>query len=299
MSAPPRLAHHHWVERVTISSTANARIRAAARLRDRRERDRTGLSLVDGAREVRRALDVGVEVVEAFVSPSLAERPDGRAIIDQFDGLGTQWVWATDEALARLAFGDRSEGVVVVIRPPAIGLDRLDPPPRPLVVVAEGLEKPGNLGAMLRSADGAGADAFIVADPRTDPFNPNAIRASLGTIFKVPLAAASSADVLAWLFERDIRPLAASAEAAESYTDADLTGGVALVLGSEAEGLGEAWRDPRVGALRIPMHGMADSLNVSVAAAVLLYEARRQRDVPASPDRRRRAARKDQETAAG
>jgi len=266
------------MDRVLVSSPANPRIRAAARLRDRRERDRTGLSLVDGAREVRRALDSGVEVVEAFVSPGFAERPDGAAIVERLEAGGTDWVGATDPALARLAFGDRSEGVVAVIRPPAIGLERLMPPAHPLVVVAEGIEKPGNLGAMLRSADGAGADAVIVADPRTDPFNPNAIRASLGTIFSVPLAAASSGDVLGWLAERGIRVLAASAAAELDYTAADLCGAVALVLGSEADGLSATWQDDRVTAVRIPMRGVADSLNVSVAAAVLLYEARRQRN---------------------
>ena len=164
---------------------------------------------------------------------------------------------------------------VVVI--PDQSLAALDLGPDPLVVVLEAVEKPGNLGAVLRSADAAGADAVIVADPRTDLFNPNAVRASLGTIFALPVAAGSSADVRAWLDERGIAVLAARVEASVPYTAADLRGSVALVLGSEAEGLTDAWAGEGVTPISLPMHGVADSLNVSITAAVLLYEARRQR----------------------
>ena len=142
------------------------------------------------------------------------------------------------------------------------------------------MEKPGNLGAVLRSADGAGVDALVASDPRTDLFNPNAIRASLGTIFAVPLAAGPTPDVLDWLRERRIRIVVARVDGPERYSTADLTGPLAIVLGSEAEGLGEAWSGPNVTAVRLPMLGVADSLNVSAAAAVLLYEARRQRGDP-------------------
>lgn len=273
------------MDRPAITSPSNPRIRAAARLRDRRERDRAGLTLVDGAREVLRALDAGVEVVEAFVGPGLAERSDGAAILERLAAAGTASLDVSAAVLGRLAFGERSEGVVAVVRAPSLELARIVPPADPLVVVAEGIEKPGNLGAILRSADGAGADALVVADARTDPFNPNAIRASLGTIFTVPLAAASSVDVLGWLADHGIRPVAARVDAALTYTEADLRGSIAVVLGSEAGGLSAIWDVVRASAVRIPMHGVADSLNVSVAAAVLLYEARRQRE-GAAPTRR-------------
>jgi TrmH family RNA methyltransferase len=151
------------------------------------------------------------------------------------------------------------------------------PPPNPLIAIVEAVEKPGNLGAILRTADGAGADAVIAADPRTDLFNPNAIRASLGTIFSLPLAAATTAETLDWLTVRAIRPIATRVDAPLLYSEADLRGPIALVLGSEAGGLTDAWDDPRVTAVRIPMLGSADSLNVSVAAAIVLYEAVRQR----------------------
>jgi TrmH family RNA methyltransferase len=180
-----------------------------------------------------------------------------------------------------VAFGERSDGIVVVAEAPSLALADLSLPPAALVVVVEGVEKPGNLGAVIRSADGAGAHAVLVADPRTDPFNPNAIRASLGTIFSLPVVAAGAAAILDWLAGRAIQPVAAIVDAPESYAAVDLRGPVALVLGSEADGLTDAWTDPRVRPVSIPMHGIADSLNVSIAAAVLLYEAVRQRSQPA------------------
>ena len=147
----------------------------------------------------------------------------------------------------------------------------------PLIVVVESVEKPGNLGAIVRTADGAGADAVIAADPLTDLFNPSAIRASLGTIFGLPIAAASTAATLAWLAAKGIRPIATRVDAPQFYTEVDLRGPVAIVLGSEAGGLSDAWNDANVDSVGIPMLGAADSLNVSAAAAILLYEARRQR----------------------
>ncbi|MEA2025378.1 MAG: TrmH family RNA methyltransferase, partial [Chloroflexota bacterium] len=150
-------------------------------------------------------------------------------------------------------------------------------PRRPLIAVVERVEKPGNLGALLRSADGAGVDAVIVADPVSDMWNPNAIRASLGTIFSLPLAAASSAEALAFLRERSIAILTARVGAETDYDAADLTAPVALVVGAETIGLTETWEGEGVTPLNIPMLGLADSLNVSASAAVLFYEARRQR----------------------
>jgi TrmH family RNA methyltransferase len=264
----------------SITSLTNPRIKAAVRLRDRRERDTTGLTLVDGARELRRALDAGVEVVEAFVCEDLVRSPAVADVIARLPS-GTPFVADVSEAvLAKVAFGDRSDGVVAVVRTPTTALDDVTLPPNPLVVVVEAVEKPGNVGAILRTADGTGADALIAADPLTDLFNPNAIRASLGTIFTVPVATATTAEVLDWLAAREIVPIAARVDAVIHYTDVDLRGPVAIVLGSEADGLTHAWEDPRVIPVQIPMLGAADSLNVSVAAAVLLYEAVRQRSQP-------------------
>jgi RNA methyltransferase, TrmH family len=261
-----------------LTSFANPRIKAAIALRDRRERDRTGLTLVDGARELRRALDAGIEVVEAFVCEPLLAGPDARAALDLLRARGTLVTATSQPVFSRLAFGERAEGFVAIVRVPSMGLDGLVLPEDPLVAVVEGVEKPGNIGAVLRSADGAGADAVVAASPRTDLFNPNAIRASAGTVFSVPLAAALTPEVLVWLRDQGLRIVAARVDADRLHTEADLTGPLALVFGAEAEGLSTAWRSPGIEAVRLPMLGVADSLNVSVSAAVLLYEARRQRD---------------------
>jgi TrmH family RNA methyltransferase len=262
----------------TLASPSNPRIKAAARLRDRRERDATGLTLVDGARELRRALDAGVDVVEAFVCEPLLAGEDARAALDALRRRDVAVTTTTEPAFTKLAFGDRSEGFVAVVRAPSLALEDLVVPAEPLIVVIEGVEKPGNVGAVLRSADGAGVDAVIAASPRTDLANPNVIRASAGTIFAVPMAAAPTDDVRRWLVDRRIRIVAARVDGALDYTAVDLTGAVAIVVGSEAEGLTGAWAGADVVTIRLPMLGIADSLNVSVSAAILAYEARRQRD---------------------
>ncbi len=266
---------------LVLTSFANPHVRAATALRDRRQRDRTGLTLIDGARELRRALDAGVTVVEAFVCEPLLAGPDARAVFDRLCADGTTLHTTSEPVFAKLAFGERAEGIVAVVRIPTTRLDDLALPPVPLVVVIEGVEKPGNVGALLRSADGAGVDAVVVASPRTDLFNPNAIRASAGTVFSVPLGVAPTADVIAWLRARSIRIVPARVDAERLYTATDLSGPVAIVLGAEDDGLTSEWTAPDIEAVRLPMLGVADSLNVSVSGAVLLYEARRQRGVPA------------------
>jgi TrmH family RNA methyltransferase len=260
-----------------LASPSNPRIRSVARLRNRRERDATSLTLVDGAREVRRALDSGADVVEAFVCEPLLAGGDARAALDGLRSRSVVVTSTSETAFAKIAFGDRAEGLLAVVRMPTRTPGDLSLPADPLIVVVEGVEKPGNLGAVLRSADGAGADALIAASPRTDLINPNAIRASAGTIFAVTVAAAPTAEVIAWLRGRGVRIVATRVEADHLYTDADLTGPVALAFGSETDGLTAAWDAQDIEAVRLPMHGIADSLNVSVSAAVLLYEARRQR----------------------
>jgi TrmH family RNA methyltransferase len=260
-----------------ISSPANPRVKAAVRLRDRREREQTGLTLVDGGRELLRALAQSVEVDHAFVCSELVVGADASAALDALQQVGASLIEVSPAVLAKVAFGDRSDGLVAVIQTPSVALDALVPGLHPLIVVVESLEKPGNLGAIMRTADAVGASAVIAADPGTDVFNPNAIRASVGTIFSVPLAVATASRVLDWLVGHGVTVVAARVDAPQAYGDADLGGPIAIVLGSEAGGLTSTWNDPRVRPVRIPMLGAADSLNVSVAAAILLFEARRQR----------------------
>jgi TrmH family RNA methyltransferase len=177
----------------------------------------------------------------------------------------------------KLAFGERAEGVLGVAAMPDRALSDLSLPDCPLVAVLEGVEKPGNVGAVLRSGDAAGLSALIVADGRTDLYNPNAIRASLGTIFTLPVAAATAAETLDWLRQQGLAIFAARVDGSIPYTEADYRRPAALVLGSEAQGLSAVWAAHDVTPVRIPMLGAADSLNVAAAAAVLFYEAQRQR----------------------
>ena len=267
-------------ERATIESLQNPRVKAAVRLRDRRERDETGLTIVDGVRELARAIGAGASVDEAFVCDELVRTDEARAVVRRLQATAAH-VWHVPPAvLEKVAFGERAEGVIAIVRVPSLDVTNLRPPADPLIAVLEGVEKPGNLGAIIRSADGAGVDALIAADPRTDLFNPNAIRASLGTIFAVPSASATNEEAIAWLRGGNARIVAARTDAARLHTEADLTGPLAIVLGGEAGGLTGAWDAPDIERVRLPMLGVADSLNVSVAAAVLFYEARRQRGLP-------------------
>jgi RNA methyltransferase, TrmH family len=260
-----------------ITSTGNPRVKAAARLRGRRERDAENLTLIDGPRETLRALTGGAILREVFVLPELLVEPEAVALLERLREEKVPTVELGREAFERLAYGDRLDGVVAIAETPTTGLDELVLPPEPLVVVVEGVEKPGNLGAILRTADGAGANAVIVADSATDLFNPNIIRASLGTVFAVQVAVASSGNVLDWLHRWGIGIIAARVQASVDYTEADYRGAVAIALGSEARGLSDPWGELARTSVRVPMLGVADSLNVSVTAAVLLYEALRQR----------------------
>lgn len=260
-----------------LTSVHNPRVRAWRELREARERRRRGLLLIDGAREIGRAVALGVPIEELIVSPA-SMSPEARGVVAAAGDVPRTEVSA--ELLGRLAFGDRDDGVLAVARIPETGLDGFERrlPPAPLLLVLEAVEKPGNLGAVLRTADGAGVDGVIVADPTTDPWNPNCIRASMGTVFRVPLAVTDTATARQWLIDQGLRIVTTIVDAPTPYTDTDLTGGLAIVLGSEADGLTDPWRDAATTPVSIPMLGIADSLNVSVSAAVLAYEARRQRD---------------------
>jgi TrmH family RNA methyltransferase len=261
-----------------ISSRQNPRFKAALALREVKERRARGRILVDGAREIGRALDCGVVPAEAWIATERVRTDAARALLPRL-AANAQLVETTPELLARLAYGDRDEGVVAIFETPPSDLERLAAslPEDALIAVIERVEKPGNLGALLRSADGAGVDAVIAADPVSDIWNPNAIRASLGTIFSTPVAACSSPEALAFLHAHEVAVLAARVEGTTDYDAVDMTGSVALVVGAETSGLSSAWTGAGVTAVAIPMLGLADSLNVSASAAVLLYEARRQR----------------------
>lgn len=267
------------MEFLKITSTHNPRIRAAAKLRQRGGREAEGQTLIDGWREIERAAASGVRLVALFLAEHASLDGQRQAWIKSLETrAGTQIYELTEGPYRRVAFGQHESGPVAIADTPRLTLDQLQLPAEPLIAVVERVEKPGNLGAILRSADGAGVHAVIAVDPATDLYNPNVIRASLGTIFAVPVCAATATDARRWLANHVDRIVVTRVDGAMDYHRADYRGRCAIVLGSEAEGVTDAWRSQECTGVRIPMHGIADSLNVSAAAAILFYEAVRQRE---------------------
>jgi TrmH family RNA methyltransferase len=263
---------------VWISSGQNKRIRAVARLRNRSVREAQGKFLIDGWREVERAVAAGISVPTLFVGGGVPLTPSQRQWLSELEVRNsTEIIHLEKDPYERIAFGQHTSGPVAVAVTPPHGLERIEVPPNPLIAVLEGIEKPGNLGAILRTADGAGVDAVIAVQEGTDLYNPNVIRASLGTVFTVPVCSASVPETVDWLSSRVERMIVTRVDAQLTYDQADYRPGCAMVLGSEAAGVSGVWRSGEFTPVRIPMLGVADSLNVSVAAAVLFYEARRQR----------------------
>jgi len=260
-----------------ISSPANPRLKEIVRLRHRSHRDEAGVMIVEGFRELRRALDGGVKPTQVFFCPELYADAAAPALAEECRQAGAQLIQCSRAAFEKIAYGDRLEGLLAVAPQMRLRLEDIRLKPDAIVVVAEAVEKPGNLGAILRSADATGVSAVIACDRGTDAYNPNVIRASTGMIFAVPVVEAGTSEVLAWLDRNEFRIIAATPRAPTVYTDADMRGNVAIVVGTEHEGLSRAWMERADLAVRIPMLGKADSLNVAAATTLLLYEAIRQR----------------------
>jgi TrmH family RNA methyltransferase len=264
-----------------LSSPQNPRIKQLLKLQQKSaERRALGLTLVEGLRELTIAVEAGVAVATIYTCFELAGDTGVAELKALFVGHkdAPEWFEVTRPVFEKVAYREGSDGLLAVLKTPARTLADLRLPKNPLIVVLEAVEKPGNLGAILRTADAAPVDAVLIGDPRTDLFNPNAIRASIGCIFTVPTVAAPIADVLAFLKEKGIRTYAAAlTPEAHSYLACDFRPPTALVLGTEADGLTPATRQACDETIIIPMMGRIDSLNVSVAGAVLAFEAVRQR----------------------
>ena len=262
-----------------ITSLQNPRIKDLVRLRDRRGRDHDQKLLIEGYRELLRALDAGYPIAELYVCPACFQGANEPALIERGRAAGAQVFETTEPVFGKIAYRERPEGLIGVGPQIHRGLaDLALPDGKPaLLLVAEAIEKPGNLGTMLRSADATAVTGLIVCDSCTDIFNPNVVRASTGTLFTVPLAEADPDATIAWLRQHGIRILAATPHARVCFTDADLTVPVAIVVGTEQYGLSPRWLEACDLPVRIPMLGRADSLNVATATALLLYEAVRQR----------------------
>ncbi len=274
-----------------ITSLQNPRLKQLVKLRDRRPRDEAGLFLIEGYRELKRALAAGVKPRELYYSPGWFLGENEPALIDGAQHAGAQVFELSKEAFARVSYRDRPDGLLAVALQwhrtladlDVAGLAEAGPGSAtpaakpPLLLVVEAIEKPGNLGTILRSADAAGVEAVIVCDPVTDIFNPNVVRSSTGVLFSMPVVVAGNAEVRTWLRAHGIRAVATTPAAPALYTGSDLRGPLAIIMGSEQYGLSEFWLKESDLLVRIPMAGQADSLNVAMAAIITLFEAVRQR----------------------
>jgi TrmH family RNA methyltransferase len=260
-----------------ITSLQNPRVKQLVRLRERRERDELGLFLVEGYREVRRALEKHVALQQLYFSPEWFLGENEPALLEQARQAGAQLFELSKDAFAKVAYRERPDGLLAVAPQWKRTLADLPLSAAPFLLVCESIEKPGNLGTILRSADAAGCDALILCDAVTDLFNPNVVRASTGVIFSVPVVVSDSATVHAWLKQKGIRTAATTPHTEHLYTRTDLRGPLAVVMGSEQYGLSEFWMKNADVLVRIPMAGQADSLNVAMATIITLFEAVRQR----------------------
>jgi TrmH family RNA methyltransferase len=254
-------------------SSANTRLKAVRRLARRGSRE---LCLVEGSRAVRAACAAGAAVVELYVAPDLLAGGRDAGVVGTAELCGAAVVELGVAAFASLT-ERQPDGLLAVVRRPPTALATLEPPRDPFLAVAVAVERPGNLGAIARTACAAGVDALIVADPRTDVFHRDAIRGSVGAVFRVACAGASSEDVLAWLRAREIPIVATTPAARTPYWVPDYAGAVAIALGNERHGLPRVWLDAAAEHVAVPAHGPVDSLNVAVAAGVVLCEAARAR----------------------
>ncbi len=262
---------------IVLSSTQNPAFKAVMKLRERHDREKRRLTVLEGYRELTRAREYGMELQECFFTPGLFLGENEFPLLRQLAADGVKLYEVPEFMLVKMAYRDRPEGLIATARMMRHTLADLPFVENGLYLVAEAVEKPGNLGSMLRSADAAGVDGMIICDKNTDIYNPNVIRASTGALFAVPLAEATTDETFQWLRAHRIQILAATPHTRNIYTDVDLTGSVAIVVGTEQTGLTERWMTECDLPVVIPMLGKIDSLNVATATTILLYEAARQR----------------------
>jgi len=260
-----------------ITSPTNSRIKALVKLRKRRQRDETRTFIVEGYRELLRLVDGGFSIRTLFVCEDMFVGSNEPGLVERCRSAGAEIVDVASDPFSKASYRDRPEGLLAIADQFDTNISRIPLDGDPLVLVVESIEKPGNLGTMLRTAEAAGLSGVIVADATTDPFNPNVVRASLGMIFSVPLAITDTPTAIASLRRAGVRIVATTPDAALPYFEADLTGPTALVVGSEQYGLTSAWIEEADTRVAIPMPGSADSLNAAMAAGIVVFEAVRQR----------------------
>lgn len=264
-----------------LSSVQNPRIKDLVKLRDRSEREKTDQFLIEGYRELLRAVDSGFPIDFLFICHELFLGSNESSLIERMVKKGTQIFNCSKPVFEKISYRDRPDGLIGLAKQRHLSLNDFDKllinKASPFLVVAEAIEKPGNLGTILRSSDAVGLDGLIVCDRCTDIHNPNVVRASVGTLFTVPVAETKGDETLQWLKKNKIAVVAATPSAKEEFTNVDLSGPIAIAVGTEQLGLSKLWMDNADIQVRIPMNGVADSLNVAMATTLLLYEALRQR----------------------
>lgn len=262
-----------------ISSLQNTKVKQLVALQQKSsERRKQGVFVVEGIRELQHCLNAGYTINSIFFCPELTDTGALSSLLSE--SIASYEV--SPEVYEKIAYRGSTEGVIATVQSKQLALKDLHLSKQPLLIVLESVEKPGNLGAILRSADAAGADAVIICDPLTDLYNPNLIRSSIGAIFSVPCVACSSDDCINFLKQNNINILTAQLQDSKLYYDTDMTCGTAIIMGTESTGLTDVWRKAADAHIRIPMLGQLDSLNVSVSAAILLFEAVRQRKIETS-----------------
>ncbi len=265
------------IEAELITSLQNPRVKNLVKLRDRRSRNQQGVFIAEGYRAISRAMEKGVIPDEVYFCADcfLGENED--ALLAQAQANGATLFELSKHAFEKVAYRDRPEGLLAVVKQWNYSLDDIKLSEPPFLLIVESIEKPGNLGTILRSADAAGVDAVICCDSVTDLFNPNAVRSSTGVLFSMPTVTASTDEVIEWIRAKGIRTAATTPHTDIIYTDTDLRGPLAIIMGSEQFGLSEKWLAACDTKVLIPMAGQADSLNVAMATLITLFEAVRQR----------------------
>jgi len=256
-----------------ITSPTNPRIKNVVKLRKASERRQSGLMIIEGVRELNCALEVNIKLKEVYVCATSSANIKELGIPKTLETIDV-----TESVFSKISFGDRNEGFLAIGEVPNLSLRQIQLKKNTTILVVENVEKPGNLGAILRTADGSGVDAVIVCDTQTDLYNPNVIRASIGTIFSVPTVVCSNEEILQFIKDERLNICAATPRAKTIYHKAELNKPLAMIVGSEDKGLSEFWLKNADVKVKIPMCGVADSLNVSNSAAILLFEVMRQKE---------------------
>jgi TrmH family RNA methyltransferase len=258
-----------------ISSKQNDRIKNLIQLQKSSERRKQGVFIIEGIKEIEKAVMSGYNIVSAFFCPEIIEYSEVEKIIGQEHNIN--FFQVTQDVYSKVAYRDKAGGLILVAKPKQLLLENINVEKNPLLLIIEGVEKPGNIGAILRTADAAGISGIIICDPLTDLYNPNTIRASLGCVFTQSIALCSTAVAIEWLKKKSIRIIATHLKASKPYFQIDYTLPSAIVMGTEATGITKTWIEAADDSIIIPMRGVADSLNVSTATSILVFEACRQR----------------------